>query len=558
MARKQIKIILVLFAIIFAFQKCANQMSPPGGDDDKTPPTVIETFPENGTINFIDNYVEFSFSEYVNKNSIREAIFVSPIIDGALEYSWTNKTVTITFPDTLKQNTTYSIIVGTGVKDVANQNPMKAPSILTFSTGSKIDSGKISGKVYSSKPEGTLIFAYKDFTDTLDILEDKPSYISQVDEHGVFSLLGLGTGKYKVFAIIDEFKNNLYNIGEDQLGIQSKLIELIGSNDVVSNLNYFLEKEDTLVPHFQKVTMTDRNHFVIEFDEAIDSSKILVDNISVYDSTISKQYSLRKLFKGKKKNQYILGFTDSLNLENNLYLNATNISDINGNNLISESYSFIPSDKLDTNVTNIDRLVTKFERNTIDFLNPTFDIYFSDAFDTLNAKKGISLITRDSLQIPFEVVILDDASLRINITEKLKPKKEYFVMVNLNYFQDLAGNKIDTTISKRISTINKFDFTGAMGKVRESDKKNIKVNLQGLKRGGTIYQVSLEKNSTFKFERIVPGDYLIWVYSDEDSSGSYSYGSNNPFELAEKFAYYPDTLNLKARWPVGDIIVDFK
>ncbi len=558
MATKQIRNFILLFIIILTFQKCANQVAPPGGDDDKTPPTVIETYPKSGTLNFNEQFVEFSFSEYVDKNGIRDAIFVSPIIDGVLEYSWTNKSVEITFPDSLKNNTTYSIIVGTELKDINNRNPMKAPYILTFSTGSKIDSGKISGKVYSNNSEGTLVFAYKDYSDTLDILEDKPSYISQVDEKGDFSLVGLGSGKYKVFAIKDEFKNNIYNIGEDQIGIQSEEIQLKGDNGLVSQLNYFIEKDDTLEPHLQKVTMTDKNHFVIEFNEAIDSSRLSITNFTAYDSTISKAYSVKKIFKGNKKNQYILGFADSLNLENSLFLNVRNIFDIHQNKLHYESNSFIPSDKLDTSGTKIDRFETKFGRNTIDFLKPQFEIYFNDTFDTLSAKRGIRFETEDSLHVPIEFSIIDDASIRVNTIEDLKPKMKYYAIVNLKYFEDIAGNKIDTTIKTRLLTINKFDFSGALGNVITSDKKNVKVNLQSIARGGTNYQMNLKEDSTFKFERVVPGEYLVWAYADEDSNNLYSSGLVEPFKLAEKFTYYPDTINLKARWPVGDINIDFK
>jgi len=533
-------------------------MSPPGGENDKIPPSIIEAYPKNGTTNFSEQFVEFDFSEYVNKNTIRDAIFISPIIEGTLEYSWTNKTVEITFPDTLKKNTTYSVMIGTEIKDMNNNNPMKAPFILTFSTGDKIDSAEISGRVYSSKAKGTLIFAYKNFHDTLNILKDKPSYISQVDENGNFSLVGLGFGKYKVFAIIDEFKNNIYNIGEDQIGVQSKTIELTDTNNIIKNLNFFLTKEDTLEPHFQKVTMTDRNHFVVEFNEAIDSSKLSIDNFFIYDSTISKVFSFRKIFKGKKKDQYILGFTDSLVLENNLYLTGTDIYDIHENKLFHESYNFMPSDKVDTNAITINKIVTKYEQNTIDFLNPNFVIHFSDAFDTLSAKQGLIFITKDSLAISINISFIDDASIQIDIIENLKPKREYFVLIDLNSFEDLAGNKIDTTISNRLLTVNKFDFTGAMGKVISSDKKNIKVKLKSIKRGGTNYQVSLNKDFTFEFTRIIPGDYLVWVYEDKDSNDVYTYGNIAPFKFSEKFTYYPDTLKLKARWPIGDIFIDFE
>ena len=85
--------------ILLVLSKCANQVAPPGGEKDISPPVIISTYPENGTINFHDNIIEFSFSEYVNKRSINEALFVSPLADANPDISWTNRTVEMTFQD---------------------------------------------------------------------------------------------------------------------------------------------------------------------------------------------------------------------------------------------------------------------------------------------------------------------------------------------------------------------------------------------------------------------------------------------------------------------------
>jgi len=50
----------------------------------------------------------------------------------------------------------------------------------------------------------------------------------------------------------------------------------------------------------------------------------------------------------------------------------------------------------------------------------------------------------------------------------------------------------------------------------------------------------------------------MWAYLDADSSRSYTYGSIKPFKPAEKFSFYPDTLDLKARWVQSDLLFEFK
>jgi len=70
---------------------------------DKIPPKIEYVYPAQGTVNFDKDYIEIEFSEYVDKRSVQEALFISPYIEKTLEYEWTGTTVTITFPEELKK-----------------------------------------------------------------------------------------------------------------------------------------------------------------------------------------------------------------------------------------------------------------------------------------------------------------------------------------------------------------------------------------------------------------------------------------------------------------------
>ncbi len=554
--QKQIIINILLIIVVLILVKCANQISPPGGDIDKIPPTIISTYPENGTTNFKEISIEFSFSEYVNKRNINEAFFVSPLIEGNPEFSWTNKTVYVEFPESLKENTTYSVFIGTEITDMNNNNNLSEPFVLTFSTGSKIDSGKISGKVYADKSDGTLIFAYKIDTGKVDIYNQKPTYLSQINDKGFYELTGLGEGLYTIYAVKDEFKDLVYDVGDDLIGIPSQNVELSKDIKFISNLDFLLHKEDTLSPNIQAVTMTDKNHIIVEFNEPIDSSKITIDNFSIYDSTSYNKYTFNYWFKTKsKKNEYILCLADSLNIENELFLQLKNIEDRIGNLLVSENTSFIASSKPDTNIIKLDKIETPFEKSQIDYLNPSFTLNFSDGFETSNFSDAISILTPDSINVPFTYLKKNDAQIKVMTGTDLKPKSQYTIIFDMNYFVDIAGNKVDTLIVKRLSTVNDLDFSGASGNVK-SDLDNVKVVLRKIKSNNASIQVDVDKNKKFTFDRVVPGLYLLWAYIDSDSNSNYTHGNVDPLEYAEYFKYYPDTLNLRPRWPVGDIEIE--
>lgn len=559
MAQGKQQVIAVIEAVvlsIFIFG-CANQMSPPGGEIDKILPYIVESYPANGATNFSEKEVEFSFSEYVNKSKINDAFFISPLIEGYPDFSWTNTTVYVEFPEDLKKNTTYSIIIGTEITDVNNSNNMKEPYILTFSTGSIIDSGKISGKVFAEKVSGTLIFAYSLDTGKVDIYNNKPDYLSQVDDKGKYEISGLANGSYLLFAVKDDFKDLVYNIGDDLIGLPADTIHLTKQKKVIPDINFKIHMEDTLAPNIQSVTMTDRNHLVVEFNEAIDSSNLSVSNFTIVDSTEELTHPIKFWFKqNSKKIEYILCFDDSLNIENEYYLSAKNIEDKYQNRLLSESANFIASEKADTNIIKLTSLETPYDKSKIDYLKPSFNLYFSDAFRLNLDDELITMVSEDSVNLPLKIDKIDDAKLKISVEKDLKESSQFSVLINMKYLSDAAGNIFDTLITKKISTIGDLEFTGASG-IINTNYKNVKVVLKNIKDSNKEYRVNMGGNNSFNFKRILPGEFLLWCYEDSDSNSTYSFGQVEPLIFSEDFKFYPDTLKLRARWPVGDISIDF-
>ncbi len=541
------------------FWVTGSEKSPPGGEIDKIPPTIIETFPANETINFNEDELEFSFSEYVTKRNINGAFFISPILEKNPEFSWTNKTLYVKLKEKLKENTTYSVIIGTEIADINNSNNMVNPFSLIFSTGSKIDSGQISGKVFSNKAKGTMIFAYKVDTGNVNIYENKPDYISQISNDGFYKIGGLANGEYLLYAVKDEFKDLVYNIGSDRIGLPDKAIKLSDDNNKFEDVNFLMTIEDTLVPNIQAVTMTDRNNIVVEFSEPIDSSRITANNFSIQDSTNNISIPVKHLCNLRsRKNEYAVSFVDSLNDDNDYYLIATNIYDKNNNKLSSEIVNFIAGNKIDTTAILIKKILTPYQNNGIDYLEPEFTILFSEAFSSEIKNDAIKMISRDSVNVPIDFKIINDSEIKVKAKNKLKPKKDYYVQVNMNYFEDAAGNKADTVLSKKLTTKDELDFSGVSGVITGTQSNNVRVVLRNIKNQVEPREINVQDKNQFVFKRVVPGDYLIWAYIDTDTNKEYSYGKINPFKSTEKFVFYSDTLNLRARWPVGDIEINFK
>lgn len=551
---KESKKITALIIVLFLLAGCANQLPPGGGPNDTVPPEIIFVYPEIGTVNFKDDYIEFGFSEYVDKRSFKEALFISPSIDGDLELSWSSTYCRIYFPQKLKADITYTVTIGTDVLDYNNKNRMAEAFNLVFATGEKIDNRSIQGNIFADKPNGVMLFAYRiDERDTINPSKNKPDYVSQSGEFGQYSIAGLAQGNYRVFAVKDEFKDFLFQAEQDLIGIPSHDVYLAAEDTLFSGLNFQLTKIDTLKPRLLSAIMTDRNHILINFSEEVNIQELKSDNFYLVDSTNQLSIKLSKLFKGRvKPTELVLTLADSIIYENRIFLIAEKFSDINKNVTEFDFAGLTTNDLPDTTSINLLRVVPERGNDQVDFLNTKILFSFDDAFDIEIAKNGISFADTSKNEIEFNLEKIDDASFHLIPTQKLKPQTYYRIFVDLNFFLDDAKNSLDSIYQYGFKTFNGQDFTALSGKVVNIDLSQNPILILEEK-GSRAHKYELKlKSEKFEFNRVKPGEYKISCYYDTNEDGKYSYGFPFPYEPAEMFFVSTADLTLPPRWAVTD------
>src|SRR3990172_3430219 len=199
---------------------CASQVPPAGGPADTDPPEIVSTVPVPGELNYHGERFIVRFSEYVDKRSFQESVFLSPPA-GRLGFEWSGTEVAIVPSDTLMEAVTYNLTVGTDLKDTRN-NRLAGSFTLPFSTGGVIDSCAVSGRVYDESPVGVMIYAYaisENGPDTLNPATARPDYLTQTGSDGTYSLTNMKYGRYRIIAVRDVFKNLLYNVQTDMYGM---------------------------------------------------------------------------------------------------------------------------------------------------------------------------------------------------------------------------------------------------------------------------------------------------------------------------------------------------
>ncbi len=551
---KKVRIILSTFFLILS--GCALQLPPEGGEIDLVPPEIISTFPSSGTVNYSKNYFEIKFSEYVDKRSFREALFISPTIEGEMIVEWSGKTVEVNFPSGFKENTTYVITIGTDVVDFNNKNRMANAFNLYFSTGNKIDEKIISGRVYDSQADGTMLFAYRFKSDTTNYLLKKADYISQSGKDGQFSIQGLPEGTFRIFAVKDQFRDLIYQSEQDLIGIPYQDIVLTENDSVYSDLNFYLTKIDTIPPRILDIKMLDQKHILVKFSEELNLVKLKNESFQIVDTLSQLVSDIQYLFIPlNKSNELVLVPKEKLETELDVFLTVNNVEDNFNNILMNEKVSFVYSDKKDTNTLKILKIEPPDFK--IDFINPQIKIFFDDAFQKERIDQAFNFIDQNNNNILIRLFLINNATAQIEPTQKLKPDSKYRLEINMNHLPDAAGNITDTTIVYNFLTKNEFEYSGLSGKII-SDKENLIIVLESELNSENKFFQKLNSNRLFDFERILPGRYKLWAFEDRNRNGKYDYGLLNPFEFSEKFYFYPEIIEIRPRWSLSDLIFTIK
>jgi hypothetical protein len=157
------KFFLVL-CFTFIFQRCAQVVPLGGGKRDQTPPKLIEAIPANKNVNYNGNLITLKFDEFVQLKDVANQLVMLPRLKTSPEVNAEGKKIIVSFKrEELQSNTTYRILFGNSIADMHESNPLMNFEYI-FSTGSSIDTIKISGKLndaLTSKPiAGALIGLY--------------------------------------------------------------------------------------------------------------------------------------------------------------------------------------------------------------------------------------------------------------------------------------------------------------------------------------------------------------------------------------------------------------
>lgn len=524
---------LFIFFLAAALWQCARRGSPSGGPKDITPPQLIKTEPDSMTINFKAKRIRLYFDEFIKLQDIQNQLIVSPPLKYQPEIKpqgGASKYLELKFKDTLRENTTYTINFGQSVQDNNEGNPS---SFLTyvFSTGDYIDSLKVSGVVkdaFKRKADAFIsVMLYEIDTAYTDstIFKRPPNYITNtLDSTVIFRLKNLKEGQYKLFALKDESKNNMFDQNVDKIAYMEDTLTL--PNDSTYLLTLFKE-----VPNYSMAVPSLAAKNRIQFGYFGDVRDIEITPLTPLPDTVNT-----KILKQRDKDTLNYWFTPFE--MDSIVFTVTN-----------ERAKVIDTFTVKSRKVALDSLqLTANQNGSLNFNDP-FYIQGNTPLTALDTAK-ISMMDQDSLAVSFTAG-LDTLENKVDFNFKVEPNQNYQIDLLPGAITDFFGETNDTIVYN-LSTQSYADLGNLKFNI-EADSSAYPLIVELIDEQGKLKrEIFAAEQKPFEFNNIEPAKYFIRVIFDKNANQKWDTGDYLKKRQPEKVRYYPDTVEVRANWELEE------
>lgn len=555
---------------------CATMEAPSGGPEDKLPPRVAGIYPNPNSVNQSQELlVNVQFDEWINSSVPRSAITISPPIEKKLRFEVDGDLLTIRSNAPLDSNTTYTITVASGIKDL-HGNAVAKPFQLAFSTGSSIDSLFLKGRVMvtaamikqkqypsvglfllgSERATRRYLKKYKDTTnvvpDSLPRLDfEPPLFVTQADSNGWFRLGGLRAGRYRVVAFVDVNGNQRVEPLAEWAGVGEN--DIVLSTDTKDSLWIALADQDTSLMSLESVTPLGRNRLSTKF-----SRDIILDSgfTSLKNCRLTKMDSTRlfpvNVYKSPKGADPIFLFNPAPSPDTTYVFSCNEARDSLQRGLNSRLNSFsLTWEKFSGDTLTAAVAATEPVGGSKNIFPDTpIEVVFNKPVVGDSLGKGLVIVmNKDTL--PTVVSRLDPTRFEV------RAEKPWLTDAKVELLQMYADTTLkpadstgfrDTVITMksqnivRFETIAKLKLASLEGKIPKGDI-HTRVRLRSVENGKTV-TTSCTMNGNFKLDRLMEGAYVVDYYRVKGGMDSPYAGRLNPLDWGAPWRSPSDTLRL--------------
>lgn len=525
----------ISFIILISMISCAKRGSITGGLKDTLAPVLISSFPENYSTNFKGNTIILNFDEYIKLKNTNKQLIISPPMkhEPLITPTGVSKFLKIEIRDTLQPNTTYSFNFGQAITDNNEGNPLNQFKYI-FSTGSHIDSLKLSGKIKDAREKyvdnfvSVMLYEVNDKFKDSTIYKEFPRYITNtLDSLRTFQFENLKEGKYLLVALKDKGSNNKFNPKDDKIGFLKHYITI--PTDSVYELDLFKE---VLPLKVFKPIQASGNRLLLPYEGKQDFKKskpkiVLKNNNEVLETIVTqfpKKDSLQIWYKPLKVDSL------SLEVEKDKY---------------NKKFTFrVKDQKKDTlNIKAVQNGQINFrERFTLETETPLVK------FD----KTKITLINKDSTAVDYTTEY-DEFDQKLYVDFKKEPLQKYKLTFLPGALTDFYEKSNDTLLYK-LSTKEVEDYGNLVLNLQNVKRFPIIVEITNKKGDNVLASEYSEGETKIVFNLMVPEEFTVRIIYDDNKNRVYDTGNFLKKTYSEEVFYYQKGIDVRANWDVDQAI----
>ena len=582
------KSLYYIFIIIAAavMYSCANIGNPSGGPIDKTPPIFMRSNPTPNAVNVKDRKIEIFFDEIVTLKDPSTKIIVSPAQTEMPHMSALGRKVTVELVDSLLPNTTYTIDFSNSIQDNNEGNAINNFAF-AFSTGSVIDSMRVSGYVLDSRtlePMQSVVVGLQSNLADSAFHKEKLQRVALTNDRGQFTIRNVSPGSYHIFALKDLDRDYKFgNPTEDIAFLDSIIVPSIGSREAADTVYNDLNEIDTIMRATRPAYFP--NDILLSMFNEDRKSQYLANNLRVDSTRISLTFAAAS---DTLPSLSIVGRNDVPDQWYTLERSQTNDTLtywIRPPHLVSADTLMVATTYLRTDTTSnlswgTDTLKFTFQRQKakkkkkneetdsleqIRFMelhplaNGTQEVYAPLLLQTGTpierySREAFHLqrkLQNDTTFYPAEIksIALRDSTLsRRDLMLKVdwEPGAAYTLAVDSLAMTDIYG--LQTKPLKVDFNVRKMEEYG-----------NIVFNIPAVRDSAIVElldgtdKVVLHtpvKSHRAELLNLLPGKYYARLFIDRNGNGKYDTGNYDMHLQPEETVYYPGAINLKKNWDV--------
>lgn len=554
---------------------CAREGMPPGGPRDLVPPWVVETDPPAGSTHVpLDVSPKLTFSERIQPRSIEGNLYIAPIVEFEAEPSWRGNEITVRFEAPLLADRTYIITVGTGIRDMRS-NRMDSTFVYALSTGPSIEEGEVNGlTVHDGQPaRNTYVWAY-DLAGKPDPdpAGTTPDYLTQAGRDGTFTFTHLSAGRYRLFAFLDQGRDRLYDAGVDPIGVPTRDVVLSDEGATEEGMTaegmldgpmwFRMAVNDTAAMHVMSARVSHRREVSVFLSEAPRADMVRdtgtyaiagveegesLEVTSAYQDPADPATIVLTTAPQIRDRVYRLTVTGLENTWSEPMDTTENTAEFTGSSIENP-----PAPRLlEVHPGNRSRDVAQFVKLRFSFSEP------------VTLEEG-AVVLRDSTdqEIGGDLRWIDTTVALMRPDSLLQPSADYEILVLAGLVKNgfdqplqATGDRPDT-LAYTFTTIDPESYGSLSGRFEDEDPEGsgaVGISLYPLRDSEPASEIELPGPGGFRFDNVLPGQYILQAYRDANGNGKFDYGNALPFVPAERSMVHPDTLEVRLGWETEDI-----